>query len=154
MGKAGGPASVCFCLGVNSAEQPALAPAAASPSSFEFARTSVAYWLKRGVPKSKLVLGVPFYGHAFGAAAGRRGNGYKDIVARFPGAELRDQAGDTIWYNGIPTIRAKARYVRDEGLAGIMIWSLNNDAPGDKSLLAAIDAELSAPAHAVAAGRR
>lgn len=111
-------------------------------SSMEFARANVAYWQKRGVPKEKLVLGVPFYGRAFGPAAARRGNSYKEIVARFPGAEQHDQAGDTIWYNGIPTIRAKAQLVRDQGLGGVMIWSLDNDAPGEKSLLAAIDSVL------------
>jgi GH18 family chitinase len=113
-------------------------------SSFEFARSNLDYWLKRGVPKTKLVLGVPFYGHAFGPAAAERrgGNGYKSIVARFPGAEQRDQSGETIYYNGIPTMRAKARLVREEGFAGVMIWSLDNDAPGEKSLLKVIDAEL------------
>ena len=111
-------------------------------SSMEFARTNIAYWRKRGVPNERLVLGVPFYGHAFGPAAAQRGHGYKNIVARFPGAEQRDQSGETIWYNGIPTIRAKAQLVRDEGLAGVMIWSLDNDSSGEKSLLAAIDSVL------------
>src|SRR5882757_3676291 len=32
-------------------------------SSMEFARKNVDYWLKRGLPASKTVLGVPFYGY-------------------------------------------------------------------------------------------
>lgn len=113
-------------------------------SSFEFAKENVAYWLSRGVPKSKAVLGVPFYGYGFGPAYRNRGYGYDEIVAAYPGAENADQAGDTIWYNGLPTIQAKAKYVADEGLAGVMVWSLDNDAPGDASLLTAIHQTLSA----------
>ena len=37
-------------------------------SSMEFARKNVDYWLKRGLPASKTVLGVPFYGYGFGKA--------------------------------------------------------------------------------------
>jgi GH18 family chitinase len=58
-----------------------------------------------------------------------------------------DQVGNTIWYNGIPTIKAKARYVLDQGLAGVMIWSLDYDVKGERSLLSAIQETLSnAPA--------
>ena len=32
--------------------------------------------------------------------------------------------------------------MKDEGLAGVMIWSLDNDAKGEKSLLGALDAVL------------
>ena len=48
------------------------------------------------------------------------------------------KTGSTIWYNGIPSIRAKAKYVKDQGLAGVMIWSLDNDAKGERSLLSVI----------------
>lgn len=113
-------------------------------SSLEFARSSVAYWLRRGVPKSKAVLGVPFYGYGFGDAFRRRGYGYAAIVSTYPGAEQVDQIGNTIWYNGIPTIKAKAQYVLDEELGGTMIWSLDNDAKGERSLLAALYATLTA----------
>jgi len=41
-------------------------------SSLEFAMDNVAYWLKRGLPKPKAVLGVPFYGYGFGAAFRKR----------------------------------------------------------------------------------
>jgi GH18 family chitinase len=59
-----------------------------------------------------------------------------------PGAENLDQVGNTIWYNGIPTIREKAKHVLDEDLGGIMIWSLDTDGNGEKSLLTAIDSTL------------
>lgn len=113
-------------------------------SSMEFAKDNVDYWLDRGLPRSRSVLGVPFYGYGFGEAFRRSGYSYSAIVAAHPGAEVSDQVGNTIWYNGIPTIRAKSRYVVDQGLGGIMIWSLNQDVAGDRSLLAVIHETLSA----------
>jgi GH18 family chitinase/enterochelin esterase-like enzyme len=113
-------------------------------SSMDFARSNVAYWLGRGLPKDKAVLGVPFYGYGFGTAFRKRDYPYSAIIASYPGAENADQAGSTIWYNGIPTIREKARYVREQGLAGVMIWSLDYDVKGERSLLSTIDAALRA----------
>lgn len=114
-------------------------------SSLQFARDNVAYWLGRGLPREKAVLGVPFYGHGFGdAARRRRGYPYATILAEYPGAEGKDEVGQTIWYNGIPTIRAKTRLVIDEGLGGVMIWSLDSDVSDERSLLKAIHEVLSA----------
>lgn len=107
-------------------------------SSFEFAKSNTQYWLDRGLPKSRAVLGVPFYGYGFGEAYVKRDYPYSKLVAEYPGAEKTDQVGNTIWYNGIPTIKAKAQYVVDEGLGGIMIWSLDYDVKGERSLLTAI----------------
>ncbi len=111
-------------------------------SSLEAAKSAVTYWSGRGMPKSKLVLGVPFYGYGFGKAFRNEGYPYKEILASYPGSHLLDQVGDTIWFNGIPTIRAKGKYVIDEGLAGVMIWSLNQDAKGELSLLSALHLSL------------
>ena len=107
-------------------------------SSLEFTKNTVAYWLKRGLPRAKAVVGVPFYGYGFGAAYNKAGYAYSELVAGYKDAPSADQVGDTIWYNGLPTIWAKARYVKEQKLGGIMIWSLNQDAPGDNSLLAAL----------------
>jgi GH18 family chitinase len=113
-------------------------------SSLEFARTNVDYWLARGLPKSKAVLGVPFYGYGFGEAFRKRSYDYSTIVATYPGAENQDQVGSKIWYNGLPTIKAKAKLVMDQGLGGIMIWSLDSDVKGERSLLSAIHETLAA----------
>ena len=102
-------------------------------SSMEFAKRNVEYWLKRGLPASKTVLGVPFYGYGFGKAFRRDTYSYKEIVAAYPDAAKSDQVGETIWYNGVPTIEAKTRYAIDRKLAGIMIWSLDNDVKGKNS---------------------
>lgn len=111
-------------------------------SSLGFAKENIRYWLFRGVSKDRLVLGVPFDGYGFGKAFRTRDDPYKEIVRDFPGAEKVDEVGETIWYNGIPTMREKCQLVRAEEVAGIMIWSLNLDAEGDQSLLRVIDQEM------------
>ena len=116
-------------------------------SSLEFARRNVGYWIGRGLAKEKAVLGVPFYGYGFGAAFRKSEYPYRELVAAYPGAEKVDQVGETIWFNGMPTIQAKTRYVLEQGLGGVMIWSLDSDAQGPASLLAVIHETL-------AAGRR
>ena len=107
-------------------------------SPLSYAKSSMNYWLKRGLPKSKAVLGVPFYGYGFGDAFKEDEYSYKGIVATYPGAENLNKVGNTIWYNGIPLIQQKTGYVLEEDLAGVMIWSLDSDAKGGKSLLTAI----------------
>jgi GH18 family chitinase len=107
-------------------------------STLAFAQSSVQYWLDRGLPSQKTVLGVPFYGYGFGADA-NEGISFADIISRFPGSENQDQVGNTIYYNGIPTIKAKTEYALQKQLGGIMIWHLTQDATGSKSLLLAID---------------
>ncbi|MES2462966.1 MAG: glycosyl hydrolase family 18 protein, partial [Armatimonadota bacterium] len=60
-------------------------------SSLEFAQSNVDYWVGRGLPKSKAVLGVPFYGYGFGDAFKTRDYPYATILASFPNAEKTDQ---------------------------------------------------------------
>ena len=76
-------------------------------------------------------------GMALAMPSGRRDYPYTAIVADYPGAEHLDQVGKTIWYNGIPTIKAKTSHVVAQGLGGVMIWSLDSDAKGTRSLLSA-----------------
>lgn len=114
-------------------------------SSMDFAKNQVAYWTGRGLPGSKAVLGVPFYGYGFGEAWRNYGYPYLEIVTTSPDAAQFDETGSTIYYNGIPTIRDKARYVLDQKLGGVMIWSLDQDAPGDLSLLSALHSVLQPP---------
>jgi chitinase len=114
-------------------------------SSLEFAKSAAAYWIGRGLPKDKAVLGVPFYGYGFGEAFRPGGYAYADVLALHPEGHEQDQVGKTIWHNSVPTIRAKAAYVREEKLGGVMIWSLNQDVKGDKSLLKALHEALQPP---------
>lgn len=107
-------------------------------SSLEFAKSNVEYWLKRGLPKSKAVLGIPFYGYGFGQAFRKSVYPYSEKVAGYTSAENSDKIGSTIWYNGLHTVRAKAEFIKKQNLAGAMIWSLDNDVRGKKSLLSAL----------------
>lgn len=114
-------------------------------SSLEFAQNNVNFWLQRGLTKTQLVLGVPFYGWGFGQALRQEEYRYADLVRKYPEAFRADQIGNTIWYNGIPTIQAKVKLVLAQELGGLMIWSLDSDAPGEHSLLSAIHEALKLP---------
>ena len=111
-------------------------------STLAFAQSSVDYWLQRGLPQAQLVLGVPFYGWGFGTAFRQEEYRYADLLKQYPDAASKDQIGDTIWHNSVPTVQAKAQLVLAQELGGVMIWSLDSDAEGENSLLSAIHAIL------------
>jgi GH18 family chitinase len=102
-------------------------------SSMELAETSLDYWLGRGLPPEKTVLGVPFYARPQEIT-------YRKIVQADPAAadtDIFDYYGTKLNYNGVPTIQAKTRLAMQKA-SGIMVWELSQDAPGDLSLLNAI----------------
>ena len=108
-------------------------------SGSEASSTGLAYWMNyRKWPKSKLVLGVPFYGRDFDDNGGV-GVAYRDIVARYPEAPNANRVAN-IFYNGVQTITDKTRYVVENGFPGVMIWELAQDTHDSAtSLLHAID---------------
>ncbi len=118
-----------------------------------------------GVPASKLLLGVPFYGyhwtgvtnagaqHGLGSAgeAVHEDTPYGEIAA-LPGAAtpFRDPHsaapwlydGNTFWtFDDPASVTAKAAYARAHGLGGMMIWELSGDTE-DGSLIKAMHAGL------------
>ncbi|WP_026426000.1 glycoside hydrolase family 18 protein [Actinokineospora inagensis] len=128
-------------------------------------------YLKRGAPRDKIVLGVPFYGHGwtgvtnanhglFQTATGpapatweagsedykvlktKVGNGYRVYRDERAGfAWLFD--GSTFWTYDDPTeLRRKADYITDRGLGGAMVWSLDGDT-ADGELIKALHHGLS-----------
>ena len=102
-------------------------------SPFAGATRDMKHWEKQGVPKSKLVLGIPFYGRN----AENKAMTYDEILRRFnPSSEL-DLAGG-YHFNGPATIRKKTAYAIKQGYGGVMIWELGQDAKGKNSLLHAI----------------
>ncbi|HEY9262418.1 glycosyl hydrolase family 18 protein [Chitinophaga sp.] len=97
-------------------------------STYNYASQSVSYWRGRGLPASKTVLGVPFYGRPTWES-------YAQLIAR--GANPYADVFDNVGYNGITTIKQKTNLAFDQG-SGIMIWELSQDATGANSLLSAI----------------
>ncbi|PTL77347.1 chitinase [Vitiosangium sp. GDMCC 1.1324] len=100
-------------------------------STYNYAVQSLDYWLGRGLPKDKAVLGVPFYGRGPNSYVG-----YSTLVARDSQAPYKDLVGD-VYYNGIATIQAKSQLALQRG-GGVMIWDISDDATGSASLLTAI----------------
>lgn len=109
---------------------------------YEKAVEEVNFWTNtRGLTKSKINLGLPFYGYAFGTKTSPYTN-YSDIISRFPGAEKTDlvipEDGGIIHYNGLETIQKKTALALKKA-GGVMIWELTQDVDGEKSLLNVIN---------------
>ena len=134
---------------------------------------SMVAFIKAGVPANKLLVGVPFYGHAYGqvpnANAGlyqpgtqnpagwKQGDGDWRVLSQ---TRLNDPryarhwestagvpwlydstSGTWVSYDDPESVAAKATYVREHGLGGVVIWELGGD---DGALMRAITASLRA----------
>ncbi len=109
-------------------------------SPYSYAEEAIIFWKeKKQIPKEKLVLGMPFYGHDFEAV---RYISYNKITEENPQYAYQDSLG-MIYYNGIPTIVRKTVLAMKE-FNGVMFWELSNDAFNDLSLLRAVDQTLKA----------
>ena len=123
--------------------------------------------LAKGVPRSKLAAGVPFYGRGWGGiqtsdawgegASTIRVGGYNTIastqlkspafvrywddVAKVPWLYNADTK-EWITYEDPRSARLKGEYIAAQGLAGAMFWELSND---DGALLDALRAGLGNP---------
>jgi chitinase len=132
------------------------------------ADASLRAFLAAGVPAQKLVLGVPFYGHAW-SGVGPASNGlfqpgkpanipanYNQIVKLLKAGYLRywDKTSSApylynpvtrtfISYEDPESVRLKARYVLQHKLGGIMFWDYHGDSDG--ALLNAIHAAFEEP---------
>jgi len=95
-----------------------------------------------GCPPEKIALGLPFYGRN----AERSTRTYRQLIA---GRDALDPATDVIdgyAFNGPATVRAKTQSALDAGLAGVMVWQVYQDAPGEDSLLRVIGEAIEARA--------
>ncbi len=113
-----------------------------NPSTCAYAESCLKHFsVERGVPEDKLILGIPFYGYRYvnGVCTGEVVP-YSEIAAYNKPSKHADASG-TCRYNGADTVKKKTRLAGD--YRGVMIWALDQDAPGDMSLLKAIGEELS-----------
>lgn len=114
-------------------------------STYEHAEADLDYFATvREISKDKMVLGVPFYGYAYGTTPTTPAisRNYRQIITDFPEAEDADQldwpGNMTMYYNGVETMKKKTKLAKDKA-SGIMIWQILGDAPGEKSLLRVIN---------------
>ncbi|WFD09348.1 glycosyl hydrolase family 18 protein [Tepidibacter hydrothermalis] len=106
-------------------------------SPFWFADTSIEYWLNRGVPKEKIVIGIPFYAHPTNPTW----KVYRDFVKEDRENAYKDKAtidGITYYYNGINTVKEKTRLALNKA-SGVMLFDVNEDTLDELSLVKNID---------------
>lgn len=106
-------------------------------SPFWFADTSIEYWLNRGVPNEKIVIGIPFYAHPTNPTW----KVYRDFVKEDRENAYKDTAtidGINYYYNGINTVKEKTRLALNKA-SGVMLFDVNEDTLDDLSLVKSID---------------
>ncbi len=106
-------------------------------SSMAFMINAIDVWKAMGVPVSKMLVGVPFYGRCAGEAS------YADISASNPATAFVSDNFNGYCYNGKPTLSAKTDTVMTKGCAGMMVWEVSHDRSDQYSLLSVIDETLS-----------
>jgi chitinase len=133
---------------------PLFTPSEPSPQYKISANSAVKAWTSAGFPPSKLVLGVPFYGHIYyGVTGGSNGlygrftgGGavtYNKILSAYlnaPGyVRYRHADAKVPWlfngsvfisYDDKQSVAAKAKYALQTGLAGACVWELSQDKSG------------------------
>ncbi len=113
-----------------------------SHSPYYLAVNSFDYWVDdRALPGNKAVLGLNF--GPYGRAMRLNANPYADIYISNEGlgagrGGINNTPPDTLYYNGIKTVKAKTRLALKRG-GGIMMWAVASDVKGKYSLLKAIN---------------
>ncbi|XP_068221486.1 chitinase-3-like protein 2 [Palaemon carinicauda] len=114
---------------------------------------SANYWLEKGMPKEKIVVGIPTYGRTwkllsedwYNVGAPAVGTGmlygelsyteacifvkegarrYFDSFCQVP-YSVRER--DWVSYEDVESITAKTKWIKENGFAGVMTWNLNCD---------------------------
>lgn len=109
-------------------------------------RSDIQMVLEYGIPKVKLVAGVPFYGVTKDNS--KKTEAYfsfvQDGLITSPAENEVIYKGDKYVFDGQDNIRMKTRYAKEQGLKGMMNWDLATDLPLDnaQSLLKAMIEEI------------
>lgn len=100
----------------------------AAHSPYQLAVDSVNFWRGRGLPATKTVLGVPFYGRPTWAS-------YRTLIAAgcSPDSDTCNYQGSLVYYNGRPTMNQKSDLAIAQG-GGIMYWEDSQDTKDSTSL--------------------
>jgi chitinase len=151
--------------------------------------TAISFLLRQGVPREKIILGLPLYGRSFiganGPEQGFHGHGGRDGIIEFrhllqtqsgqanggggPSHEASDDAitsvppsenfdpdlvaawrvgpntnngGEFITYDNDKSVRAKAEFVKDQGLGGLFYWHIGFDKPKGAGSLVDVGGEV------------
>ncbi len=136
----------------------ALRRSATSSANERSVESAVHQYLAAGVPASKIVVGVPFYGRAF-ADVKADNNGLDQTYGKYEGdhpwpqlvADFIDRNGYTrhwdataqvpyLWnaqtrvfvsYDDPQSLKLKAEFVKSKGLGGMMYWEQSQDPRGE-----------------------
>lgn len=117
-------------------------------ASQTFMQTLLSTYEGKGIPKSKLFIGLPFYAYEFNTKTDgthkTESLSIHEVIKKYwkdnDSVAFDDRTGNA-HYNGIDTISSKTRYAINNGYAGVMIWEITQDAMDDiekYSLLSAI----------------
>lgn len=117
--------------------------------------SAVSYLQSKGVPAKKIVLGIPTYGRSFLGASkvGDRFSGgggeegtfeYKDLPRPRATVHFDEAAGAVysvggdggfVTFDDPRTVEAKAKFAKQQGLAGLFFWTGTGDTKDEKSLV-------------------
>lgn len=143
-------------INVHAFEDAAVGPGIprAQPSSYAHFVNAANIWANfRGIPKNKIVLGLPAFGLRYNAIDANGNNEswgsydyvpFKNIVAIDAAAASKEFVDSAfgIYYNGFPLINEKTTFIKDGGYKGAYLWALDYDADGENSLMATIHTAL------------
>ncbi|TWU47364.1 Chitinase A1 precursor [Rubripirellula tenax] len=108
-------------------------------ATLEKAKEDVQKLIDFGCPRSKICLGIPFYGRN----AARQSRTYAELTSA-GAVNSKVSTINGFAFNSVGDVCEKVGYASREGLAGIMIWEITQDSNGSLSLLDAIEKEYAA----------
>ena len=107
----------------------------AQHATFEQAVLDLALFEDGGIPKEKLILGIPFYGRR--TTYPTTSFAYAEIVEQHDPLPGVDEI-EGVFFNGMVTVKHKTCHAHAGGYGGVMIWELGQDSMDETSLLRAI----------------